>query len=222
MASITNLATLQVALADWVARTDLSTDILNNFIDLAEDEIIHGIYDESGRVIVPPLRVRPMEYRNPTFFLSGEFTSLPTGFLGFRAVKLIANPNVKLDYVTPAFFDGTYLSTDSTTQARAYTLEGGQLRVGPGATSSDTLDVVYYVKPDRLTLLNTNWICTSYPNSYLYGALRHLAVYCGMDGKVPFFQSAFIATLASLHASEQSTNFSGVALQSRPLGVTTT
>lgn len=222
MAEILDLTTLQAAIIDWVARTDLTTAVVDNFIDLAESEIIHGIYDESGRVIVPPLRVRSMEFRDPTFFLAGEYTDLPADFLGFRAVKLIANPNLKLEYVTPAFFDGTYLSTDSTSQAKAYTLEGGQLRVGPGATSSDTLDVVYYVRPDKLTTNTTNWIITSHPNCYLYGALRHLAVYCGMDGKVPFFQSAFIATLAALHASEQSTNFSGVALQSRPLGVTTT
>lgn len=216
--AINNLATLQAAIIDWVARTDLSIAVINNFIDLAENEIINGVYDETGRVIVPPLRVKAMEFRDPTFFLSGEYTDLPARFLGFRAVRFNANPDHKLEYVTPAVYDSKYVGQD--TSALVYTIESGQLRVGPSASASDTLDVIYYQYPDVLTVANTNWLITTYPNVYLYGALRHLAIYCGMDSRLGFFQSSFLSTLAGLHAAQKSIAYSGVTLFHQTIGVT--
>ena len=220
--AINNLSSLQLALADWVARTDLTNSVLNNFIDVAENEILHGLFDDSGRVIVPGLRVKAMQVRNATFPLTGEYTTLPTDFLGVRSVQLVGNPNVPLDFVTPSVFNATWLSTNNTSTPQAYSIIGDQLRVGPGASASSVLDIIYYEQPDNLVAIGTNWLCTKYPHAYLYGALRHLAIYVGMDSRLAFFQSAFITTLAAIHAQEKSTEFSGTALTSQTLGVTRT
>ena len=219
--AVNTLADMQANIIDWVARTDLTTAVVNNFIDLAESEIVNGVYGVDGKVIVPPLRVKSMEIRDDTFVLDGEFTELPTGFLGFKSLKKVGDPDTVLDFVTEEVFNATWLSTGSTTTPRAYTIIGNEIRVGPGAAAADVLDVVYYKQPDNLVGVGSNWICTRYPNTYLYGALRHLAVYCGMDGRLSFFQSAFIGTLMSLHAAEKSTAFSG-QLVMRTLGVTHT
>ena len=220
--AINNLVTLRAAVIDWVARTDLSDAQVDLFIDAAEDEIVHGVFDPSGRVVIPPLRCHSMEVRNDGFALSGEYTDLPTGFAGFRVVKLIGNPNIELDYVTPDFFNATYLSTVSTTTAKAYTIEGGQLRVGPGASVTDTLSIIYYKDPDNVVSSNTNWILTKYPLVYLYGALRHLGIYVGMDTRLGFFQSAFLSALAALHSKEKAIEFSGTSLVVQTRGVTKT
>lgn len=220
--AITNLTTLEAAIIDWVARTELTTAAVDNFINIAEYEIQHGLYDETGRVIVPGLRCKSMQTHDTAFSLSGEYTTLPTGFLGFRTVKLVASPNISLEYVTPAVFDATYLSTNNTSTAQVYTIVGDELRVGPGASAADDLDIVYYTAIPNLVANATNWLCTKYPHAYLYGALRHLAVYTGMDSRVAFFQSAFIAALAGIHSSEKSTEFSGTALMTRTLGVSST
>ena len=220
--AINNLSSLELAIADWVARTDLTTSVIDTFIDIAEDEIQHGLYDETGRVIVPGLRCRAMQVHDTAFTCTGEYTNLPSDFLGFRAVKLVGSPNMTMQFVTPAFFDATYLSTNTSSTASAYTIVGDQIRVGPGTATGSVLDIVYWQAIPSLTVNTTNWLCTKYPNVYLYGALRHLAIYIGMDSRVAFFQSAFITSLSAIHASEKSTEFSGTSLGSPALGVTIT
>ena len=140
--AINNLVSLELALADWVARTDLTNAQLDLFINAAELEIIHGVFDPSGRVLVPPLRCKAMEVKNATYTLTGEYSALPTGFLGFRTVKLVASPNVQLMYVTPEVFNATYLSTDTSADTGAYTIEAGQFRAGPGTVTGDVLSII--------------------------------------------------------------------------------
>lgn len=222
--AINNLSSLQLAIADWVARTDIDTGTINNFIDAAEAEIINGVYDPSGRAILPPLKCFKMEVQNTTFPLSGEYTQLPSGFLGAKTVKLNGTFAAPLDFVPMQVFEATYLSTANSASPKAYTFNAAQLRVGPNASSSDTLNFTYYAFTDNLTTVSggQNWISLNYPMVYMYGALRHLATYTGMDQRLALFQGAFISQLAALHAKEKSIEFSGTALAGRPLGVTTT
>lgn len=222
MAAITDLPSLRAAIIDWVARTDLTDAVIDLFIDAAESEILNGVFGPDGRVIVPPLRCHRMEIRNGAFAVTGTYTPLPVGFIGFRTVKLVGNPNARMDYVTPEFFNATYLSTDTTSDVPAYTIEGGELRTGGGVGLGDTLDITYFKTPDQLTLNTTNWILANYPLTYLYGALRHLGIYTGMDGRLGFFQGAFISSLMSIHSKEQGIRFSGTSLQVQTIGVTRT
>ena len=158
------------------------------------------------------------------FALSGEYTTLPSDFQGVKTIKYNSDPQLELEFATTKVFNATYLSSDTTNSPTAYTIEGGYLRVGANASATDTVDLVYYATPDNLTTIGSgqNWICTYYPMVYLYGALRHLGTYIGMDARLGFFQSAFISQLSSLHSKEKSIAFSGVSLQSRTLGVTPT
>lgn len=220
--AINNLASLRLALLDWTARTDIENSTADIFIDLAENEILNGVFDPSGRAILPPLQCHRMEVTNSAFPLVGEYTSLPSNFHGFRKVKLNGNPARDLDYVTPKVFDATYLSSDLTSVPVAYSIEGGLLRVGPNAGATDTLAITYYEAPDNLVATGDNWLVLTYPLAYLYGALRHLAIYTGAERQLPYFQSAFISALAAIHSKEKSIQFSGTALTSRTLGVTTT
>jgi hypothetical protein len=222
MAAINNLTSLRLALADWVARTELADSQLDLFINAAEMEMLHGLFDPTGRSVVKPLRCHRMEVVNQSFALSGEYTALPSGFLGFRTIKLNGTSGAELEFATPAVFNATYLSSDTSSFPVAYCVEGGQLRVGPNASATDTLSITYYDDPPNLVTAGENWICTNYPMAYLYGALRHLAIYIGMDGRLPFFQTAFISQLSAIHSNEKAIEFSGTALTSRILGVTTT
>ena len=215
--AVNTLASLRANIVDWVARTDITQAIVDNFIDLAEGEIIHGVYDERGYAIVPPLRARSMETYDDVFALSGEFTDLPAGFLGFKTIKTATQ---QLSEVSNEVYEATYVSLTGSTP-KAYAIVGGQIRVGPGAAGGDLMRVVYYKQPDNLITMGANWVLERYPNTYLYGALRHLAFYTAMDSRIAFLQSAFISTLVAMHASEKSTAFAGQLIQ-RTLGVTTT
>lgn len=216
--SVNTLNDLRTNLADWVARTDLSTAILDSFIDLTENEIISGIYDpSSGRVIIPALRTRSMEIHEDNFLLAGEYTDLPDGWLGFKTVTA----DIPLEVVSNEFFNSSYASTSSDPVVAVYSIVGDQIRVGPGASAETVLDIVYWEQPPNLVIDGSNWILTKYPNVYLYGALRHLSLYCGMDSRIAFFQSAFMSQLAALHAKEKSEGWTG-QLSVKTQGVTIT
>jgi hypothetical protein len=216
------LVSLRATIIDWVARTDLTDEKIDLFIDAAELEIIHGVYDESGRVVIPGLRCRRMEVRNSAFAITGEYTDLPVGFLGFRSVKTNESPERTLDYVTPLVFNSTNLSMATFAESNAYTIEGNQLRLTTNAGPSNSLEIVYYQQPPNVVTTTTNWILEQYPLVYLYGALRHLGIYTGMDARLGLFQSAFMSSLAAIHAQEKATNYSGSSLQMQSVGVTRT
>ena len=220
--ALANLSDLQTSIGVWLARTDISTAQINDFITLAETDMEVGTYDGMGNEITPPLRVRSMETKNLTFALTGEYTTLPANMLELREVYLSSsNPMLPLQYVTPATFDATYLSVTST-PVNAYTIVGDTIRCGPGASATDTLGLVYYAEIPGLVANSTNWMLTKYPNAYLYGALRHAAPWIGDGMMVEAWQTGFVSTIRGLIRSERQSMWAGTALVSRPIGVTVT
>jgi hypothetical protein len=219
--ALANLTDLQTSIGVWLARTDISTAQINDFITLAETDMEVGTYNGDGMELTPPLRVRSMEVRTAAFPLTGEYTTLPTGFLEMREVFLSSsNPQRPLEYVSPATFDATYLS--ATTWANVWTIVGNAIRVGPGAGPGDTLGIVYYEEIPGLVASSTNWMLTKYPNAYLYGALRHAAPWIGDGQFIDAWQTGFVSAIRGLIRSERQSMWSGPSMVSRPIGVTVT
>jgi hypothetical protein len=220
--SLANLADLQAAIADFgTGRTDLTTSVINTFITLAESDIQNGSFDQAGAQVVRPLRVRSMETRlNLT--LTGEFTALPSDYLEMREVRW-SNQTGKppLKWVSPEAFDSIYSAGDSG-PATSWSVVGSEIRVGPGASASDILALIYYAKVPGLVANNTNWLLTAYPNVYLYGSLRHLAPYIGAMEMLGVWQSAYVAAIAGLTRSEERGSYSGTSLGVRSIGMTMT
>lgn len=220
--ALTNLTDLQTSIGVWLARTDISTAQINDFITLAETDMEIGTYDAMGNEITPALRVRDMETRNLTFPLTGEYTTLPSGFLEMREVYLSSsNPMLPLQYVSPAAFDATYLSVTST-PSNAWTIIGDSIRVGPGASATDTLGIIYYSEIPGLVANSTNWMMTKYPNAYLYGALRHAAPWIGDGVMAEAWQTGFVSAIKGIMKAERQSMWSGPSMVSRPIGVTVT
>lgn len=221
--AISTLAELRAAIKDFgMSRTDITDAAADNMILLAETDILHGTYDGAGNMITQPLRVRSMETLAPTFTLSGEYTPLPSGYLEMREVKW-ANQTGKppLKWMSPEAFDSVYSDGDSG-PARAWTIVGDQIRVGPGAGVTDQLYLIYYAAFTTVTGGSPNWILTNYPNVYLYGALRHLAPYIGAPEMLGTWQPAFVSALRGLIASQNRGSYSGTSLAQRSVGMTVT
>lgn len=222
--ALATVADLEAALVDWSARTDLSTTVIDSFITLAEADIQNGVYDLAGNCVTPPLRTRSMETYDAAFALVGEYTPLPDGFLEAREVKLTSQADrPPLLFITGEAFDSNYGSSDSGPPV-AYTIVGTQIRVGPGASATDTLGLTYWAALETLvgSGLTPNWLMTKAPNVYLYGALRHLGVYTGDEAKEGVFQSAFVTALMGVIKSEHQGSFGGSGLAQRATGVTIT
>src|SRR4051794_29214485 len=101
--AISTYAELQTAIASWMARTDLTTNI-PDFITLFEAEAARR------------LRVRPMETVGTITTTSGT-GALPTGFLGFKRVTWNGSTQVELTYKHPSMIKALYPTGASGTPA---------------------------------------------------------------------------------------------------------
>lgn len=220
--ALATLADLQSAVADFgTGRTDLSTDTINNFITLAENDIEHGTYGEGGMVVSPPLRVRAMEVRT-TLTLTGEYTTLPADYLEMREVTLTsATWRPPLEFKVPEAFDNVY-SAASSGPARSYSIVANTIRVGPGAASGDVINITYYQSLPGLVANSTNWLMTGWPNVYLYGSLRHLAPYIGAMDFLPVWQAAYLSSVWSCIKSQDKGSYTGISMRPVSVGVTIT
>lgn len=164
---MTDYATLQADIADWLARDDVATKT-PTFIRLAEAEINRRV------------RTQDQE-RNASLVLeeANDWTAdLPAGWLGFRRV-VTDQANPEAVYVPPTVFH-------EMKRARAdafgtlgggplsYTVEGMSIKgvAGPGAGDPITLSTVYWVRYDPLSDTNTtNWLLANHYDIYLNASL---------------------------------------------------
>jgi hypothetical protein len=152
--SITTFAELSTAVANWSARSDLTSRIPEG-IALAEAKINRR------------LRTLDMVTKNATFSITGEYVATPTSFGGVKTFYLNIDPKVTLEYMADE--QQTTLYASGTGQPKNYNVQGSNFRFGPvpDATYSSTL--VYWLKVPALSSGNTtNWLLTSHPDCYLY------------------------------------------------------
>jgi hypothetical protein len=150
--AITTYAELQSAIANWLARDDL-TAYIPDFITLFEAAAARR------------LKVRLMESTTSLTPSSGVAT-VPSDYLGHRRVTWTGSPIHELAYVAPPIYSG-YLETGSGTPT-VYTIEGSNLRVAPSDDTALTFD--YYAKTAAVSG-SLNWLFTRYPDAYLFGSL---------------------------------------------------
>lgn len=213
--SIATYAELQSAIADWAARSDLSTPA-PDLIRLCESMLNYGHGEPGEQFYVPPLRVRQMEART-TFTADSEYESIPVNdFLEVRYLKANTSPETDVKYVTPAQFNEAASSYSSGTP-KVYTIVGNEFRFGP-APSAVTMELGYVQKIPALSDSNTtNWLLAANPNVYLYGALFQGALYTKDDAEVAKFLGLFSGAVRALVAQDRRAKFGGAPLVMRPV-----
>lgn len=152
--SIATFAELKTALADWLARDDL-TSFIPDFITLFE-------CDAARR-----LKVRPMATTTTLTVTSGVAT-LPADYLGHQRVTWTGSPNHDLDYLTPSAWSRLYPADIGAATPRAFTIEGSSLKVAP--TDNTSLTFSYFQKTAAVSG-SLNWLFTNHPDAYLAGSL---------------------------------------------------
>lgn len=157
--AFTTYAELQTAIADQLARSDLTTQIVD-FIALFEAAACRR------------LRVRPMETSTTLTPASGSAT-LPTGYLGWRRVTWTGSARVELEYVHPSMLQALY--PDTPTGIPAYfTIEGSTLKIRPTDTTGLEFD---YLAKTAAVSSSLNWLFTNHPDAYFFGSLAEAYIY---------------------------------------------
>lgn len=194
---------LKAAVADVANRTDLTNQIID-CITLAEMEM------------QVDCKILDFEKAESSITITSGSGALPSGFLGLRAVYWNGNTKIPLKYVTPDAFDS--LRNNSGDTPSYYTISGSVsgplILVNEGATGS-----VLATVQTRFTPLSgstaSNDILASFPNAYLYGALKHLAIVTEDDAKVQKFGMIFEAEKQRIKTNNIDRKYAG-PLQVRP------
>jgi hypothetical protein len=203
--ALTNYTTLKTSIANWLNRSDLTDEIADDFIKLTEADFNSK------------LRVRKM-IAQTSFTVDTETEALPTGYLQVRDMYILSgNTKYPLTYQTPSQMDST-VGTSTTGRPSSYTILGDTFRFSPKPDDSYTAYLNYYKSFDALSDTNTtNYILSTHPAIYLYGALFHAANFLGgiNPQQVQTWQQMYATTMERLELNDREDQVSGSPLQIR-------
>jgi len=203
--ALNNYANLKTAIANFLARDDLTTEI-DDFIDLTEADFNRR------------LRIRDMETVNTSFTIDTETEALPTGFLQIRSFILTStSPQRVLQLMTPYHQADTQDYTNSGIP-KAFSIEGSNFRFSPVPDSTYTARIVFYKAFDSIdATTTTNTILTKFPDIYLYGALYYASTFLrGMDQQtVVQFKTQYEAAIKQAEDADDLDKYNGSPLIQR-------
>ena len=185
--AITNYTELKTAVANHLARTDLTTNI-PDFITLAEARLSRE------------LETREQEKRATATMTSGdEYIALPTDLREVREVKVNQNPIKVLEYMSPTSLDSNFASGSSGTP-QAYSIVGQE--------------IIYIGSLSALSDSNlTNIMLTRHPDAYLMGSLVEAYQYLMDDQRASLYDAKFTRIIEEIRKDEQRAHYGTGSLQ---------
>lgn len=200
MATITNYATLQSTIADYLNRADLTSQI-QTFIQFAEADLNTRLRDR--QMIVRAEATSDEEY-----------VQLPSDWLEALNLQLVGGMS-PLRYITLDESD-IVNSTRALTSPSFYSLMNGAIELVPPPAHDVDIEMVYYGKiPSLSDAAPSNWLLVKAPDVYLYGALTHAAPFLMDDARIQTFGQIYLARVQSLQDESQKSLHSGSPLIAR-------
>ncbi|BAQ89346.1 conserved protein of unknown function [uncultured Mediterranean phage uvMED] len=203
--ALNNYANLKTAIANFLARDDLTSEI-DDFIDLTEADFNRR------------LRIRAMETVNTSFTIDAETEALPTGFLQVRSFILTSTtPDRTLELLSP-FHQASLSANDTTGTPRTYSIEGTNFRFQPIPGTAVTARLTFYKAFDAIdSSTTTNHILTNHPDVYLYGALYFASTFLrGMDQQsVAQFKAQYEGAIKQVEDADDLDKYNGTPLIQR-------
>lgn len=208
--SITTYAETQTAVANYLARSDL-TSYIPDFIAGAETRVAYG---GEAPLASQALRIRSME--EDSTFTVGATSPLPTGFLQMRALYLTANGRkYRLEQTSHEDLYARYPSATGIPQY--YAVSGDDLVFGPEPSGTYTATMLYYKKFDPLaTASPVPWLLTNAPLVYVYGALLEASPFLRNDDRLQTWYGMFTSAIGGLMRSDRRDRWSGSVQAIRP------
>ena len=203
--ALTTYTELKASLANWLNRSDLTTEISDDFIKLAEADFNSK------------LRVRSM-ITQVNITVNAETAALPTDFLQIRDFYILAGQTkTPLVYATPASMDATS-GTSTSGRPSSFTILGDTVRFSPKPDATYTAVMNYFKKfPALSSTVATNYILGSHPAIYLYGSLFHAANFLGgiNPQQVQIWQQMYGTAMERLELNDREDEYNGSPLQVR-------
>ena len=194
---------LKTSIGDWLNRADL-TSVIPDFISLAEAQVERT------------LRTRQMIVRANASF-DAEYGAVPSDFLETKSLKLTStNPQTPLEFLSIDALDNKAAEYTGSGKPRFFGVVGGQFRIVPTPDATYTTELTYYAKLTKLSSsVATNWLLTSNPDIYLYGALLQAAPYLQDDARIQTWATLYERALNDSQTADDRGASSGGALLTR-------
>lgn len=206
--AITTYAELQQAVADNLARSDL-TSFLPDFVTMAENWLNYGSDNSEA------LRCREMEEIVSITPASGV-CALPTDYIEYRRVVEEAGQRRPLTFITPDMADVLYPARSSGL-SNHFTIIGASLYSFPLA--SNDIELTYYQALPALSDSNTsNWLLAKSPSTYLRAALVQAAEFLKNDREAAKQAQMAMSLVAGLNKSDQMGKYARAGVT--PRGIT--
>lgn len=198
--SIASYSELQTAVASYLARTDLTSQI-TDFIRFAELRLRRE------------LRIRQMLKSVTTTTTSGDSTvELPSDFLEIRDFIVSTNPAQPLTYSSPSAFSRNARTTESG-KPLDYTILASEFQLAPIPDSAYTVKLLYYAAPTFLSDSNTsNAFMANAPDALLYASLLEAEPFLMNDARINTWGTMYDRAISTLTKSDESSQYSGVPL----------
>jgi hypothetical protein len=196
--SITVYSELKTAIADFIHKNNL-TSVIDDFIDLCEAEMQR--------------KIKLLEFETTgTVAVTAGVGTLPTGFIGARALSWDGAPDRILQYVTPDRLNR--LNASDPSYVNYYSITGSTITF---ANDTDgTLNITYMARFTPLSgSATTNAILTNHPSAYLYGSLVHASIYCKDPEGAIGYQQLFDDQIRQINSDNQDRKYAGASLQVR-------
>lgn len=184
--AITNYATLQSAIANWLHRSDLTTTI-PDFIALAESRI-NRVFSARGAEIDVTL----------TATVDSAFVDLPVDFstpIGLWLESFV--PRRLLVFKQPT--ELAYVPVK--TYPNFWAIKDGQIQFDRIAAGNYPL-TLRYKKNSNIATTDTNYILSSYPDLYLFGALVEAAIFIRDTEQMQIWQQKFDNAMTEAQCNE--------------------
>ena len=196
---INDYASLQAAVANWLARANLAAAI-PDLIQMGELRIFRE------------LRVRRMQ-AIATGTATGGVIPLPADYLAVQSLSV--NWGGRDFVLTPGAPED--LANAAEGAPRKYVIIDDEIRlVGTDVATSYTL--VYFARPEFLeqAVSGQNWIILTAPDLYLYATLLEAAPFLKNDARIPVWTGALANAFAAVQHADDSARF-GPGLHQKPV-----
>lgn len=205
--SIVSYEDLLVKIPQWAERVDLPTDLIQDFIYMAEAECSQL------------LRVPAMENAEQITVTNGRI-KIPFDFMELRRLTHESEDNVLQylawdQYVQVNTQGGVYQETQT---PQFYSRQGTNWFISPEPADGSVILCHYYrYIPALSNDIDSNWLLKFSPQAYLYGGLKYLFEYVMDQDRAAYWEKKFLAEVTKLQQIADSAEHRGTHLAVRTL-----
>jgi hypothetical protein len=204
--ALSTYAQLKAAVADWLNRDDLTSQVAD-FIALFEAD-----FDADRRTAQHRRRIC-----RSTATIDSEYETLPVNYLAIQSIEFDMDPMWRLEHITPEELANRKQTEDDWRDAitadtdidpappKYFAIVGTEIRFFPEPDTGESYTALMnvYERLDQLAdETDYNWCLTVYPNAYLYGSLLQAAPFMKDDDRVAVWQGLYDLAIQKIQSSD--------------------